>query len=224
MIKSNLLNKIPGLEHGFALPSENIEGLNSGKQIHKAHWLWIEQSIPNNSKTWNVDAIGTNKPNFPIGVYSADCVPVLAVALDSENIPRAILAIHAGWRGTSQEICRRTLAAWIRINSVKFSIGKIVATIGPCIHKEAFEVGKEVIDSFAASIAGPETFWEAKPNDKFLLDLVAANKSQIEKATVGYALELDIIQECTFSNTSLPSYRRSAKNAGRILSYLALRT
>ena len=52
-----------------------------------------------------VDALITNEPNVCIGVSTADCVPV--IMYDAEH--KAIAVAHAGWRGTVENIMRKTV-------------------------------------------------------------------------------------------------------------------
>ena len=44
----------------------------------------------------DTDAIITETPGLPIGVRTADCVPVILYAEDI----KAVAAVHAGWKGS----------------------------------------------------------------------------------------------------------------------------
>ncbi|MBO7317518.1 MAG: laccase domain-containing protein, partial [Bacteroidales bacterium] len=88
-----------------------------------------------------VDAIITNLPEVAIAVTTADCVPVVLY----DPVHRAIAVIHAGWRGTAQEIVRHAIKAMNCQYGTQAS--EIYAGIGPCIGIEAYEVGDEVVDA-----------------------------------------------------------------------------
>ena len=53
------------------------------------------------------DAVVSGLPGAPVGVVTADCVPVLAASADG----RAVAAIHAGWRGLAAGVIPEALRA-----------------------------------------------------------------------------------------------------------------
>ena len=53
------------------------------------------------------DAIITSKTNTAIGVFTADCVPVIIV----DDVKGVVAAIHSGWRGTISSITKKTIEA-----------------------------------------------------------------------------------------------------------------
>ena len=68
----------------------------------------------------NGDAIISNKNNEIVGVFTADCVPVILYDTD-KNI---IAAIHSGWKGTIGDISRKT--AEIMKNMVEMNIKTLI--------------------------------------------------------------------------------------------------
>lgn len=95
--------------------------------------------------TLEADAIVTNTPNLPIGIFVADCVPIWLY----DPITRAGGLVHAGWRGT---IARCAEAA---INSLHQAFqtrpGDVVAHIGPCAGPEAYETSPAIARQFLDS-------------------------------------------------------------------------
>ena len=93
----------------------------------------------------DTDALITQVPGLWIGVYSADCVPVL-IADKRLNV---VAAVHAGWRGTVGGITRAA------VERMKVDFGcrpeDMQAVIGPSISPDAFEVGEEVVMLFRQS-------------------------------------------------------------------------
>ena len=56
-------------------------------------------------KRFKADAVITNKKNLPIGILTADCVPILIYDDTSKNIA----AIHAGWKGAYKGIIHKVI-------------------------------------------------------------------------------------------------------------------
>lgn len=92
-----------------------------------------------------VDAVMTHLRGVCIGVSTADCVPILLY--DAEH--HAACAIHAGWRGTVARIAEKAVTAMQQAYGTQPS--QLIATIGPSISLDSFEVGNEVYEQFDAS-------------------------------------------------------------------------
>jgi copper oxidase (laccase) domain-containing protein len=74
----------------------------------------------------------------------------------------------------------------------------IRAGIGPGICGRCYEVGGEVASQFGAKFVTPA-------GDRFVLDLAAANRSQLEEA----GATVHVIGICTKESDFLPSHRRT---------------
>lgn len=111
---------------------------------HQAHTAFVRRVPQQMDDITGVDALITNERGLRIGVKTADCVPILLY--DARQ--KAVAAVHSGWKGTVQNI----IAATIQRMKEEFSTdpADIRAVIGPCIHVDAFEVGDEVYEKFAA--------------------------------------------------------------------------
>ena len=103
------------------------------KQIHSNKFIFVDKKSQVTSRIKSVDAIITNRINFPIAVLTADCVPVL-IYDHKKNI---IAAIHAGWKGALNGIIDNVLKFMFKKGCK--SKNTIVA-IGPCISKNSYEV------------------------------------------------------------------------------------
>ena len=159
-----------------------------------------------------VDAIITDVAGIAIAVTTADCVPI--ILYDTRH--RAIAAIHAGWRGTAQQIVLHTL------NAMKEQYGTcpsdVQAGIGPCIGLDAYEVGDEVVD--AMRNVGFDTNCIAirhKSTGKYHIDLAAANADLLLRC--GVELEhIEVCGICTYRNSrDFYSYRADGASSGRFL-------
>ena len=78
------------------------------------------------------DAIGVT-----LGVKTADCVPILLEARDSENRVVTVAALHAGWRGTYSEIVVRALENMRRRG---IDPKRVFAAIGAAVCPDCYEV------------------------------------------------------------------------------------
>lgn len=173
------------------------------------------------NRTVEGDAITTITANIPIGIRTADCLPLLFVHLDSADEYRAnmVAAAHAGWRGAVQGIGEQTLQRLIEMGA---DIDAIKVAVGPCIGFEQFEVGSEVIEAAQASLRDGQVRFITKPNGKYLLDLRSLVVSQLIAAGVKKSC-IDLVGGCTFSEPEKYfSYRRDHGKSGRHLSFIAL--
>jgi YfiH family protein len=227
IIQSALLTKVPGLRHGFlanhtpggrdALDREE-PSIATVKQVHGDVLLWTDKA---EQRQREADALATCKPGLKVGVYSADCTPILVAALEERGAPQAVMAVHAGWRGSAARIAEKSLEAFAQRTAAR----RFIAAIGPCISYESFEVGEEVVAAFPGSRErGLARFLRQEGGrEKFLLDLPGENARQLRETAgrLGLHLEMETLPLCTFRlKESLPSYRRDGTQAGRILSYL----
>ncbi|NHZ94796.1 peptidoglycan editing factor PgeF [Massilia sp. CCM 8734] len=93
------------------------------------------------------DASIAHAPGVVCAVMTADCLPVLFASLDG----KVVGAAHAGWRGLAAGVLGETVAAMRAAGA-----GEISAWLGPAIGPSQFEVGADVVDSFAAQARGEE--------------------------------------------------------------------
>jgi YfiH family protein len=153
------------------------------------------------------DAVVTGEKQILIGVLVADCVPVILY----DPAMKVIGAVHAGWRGTAEQILKNTITVMCeRFDCLPQDIS---VAIGPSIRQCSYEVGEEVKAAVVdATGEGPYYHKEGK---KFFIDIAYANKMQARSMNVP---EKNIWQsrECTFCNPEkYHSYRYSGDCAGR---------
>ena len=160
------------------------------------------------------DAVITDLKNACVAVKTADCVPILL--FDPKR--KVVAAVHAGWRGTVQNIVSMT------INKMVKEFGcepcDLFAGIGPSISPEVYEVGEEVWTQF-----DPEFYKATNPvkPDKRLLDLWSANYHQLIMAGVP-SDQIEIARICTWSDpVQFFSARRDGLRTGRMATGIMLR-
>ena len=95
------------------------------------------------------DGIVTAEPGVMLGIFSADCVPILMV--DSKH--KIAGAMHAGWRGVIADIANAGVHAMIQLGA---RASDIRAAMGPSIGQCCFEVDADLGDRFSREIDGAQ--------------------------------------------------------------------
>lgn len=159
------------------------------------------------------DAIVTSKSNIAIGVFTADCVPVIIV----DDIKGVVAAIHSGWRGTINSITKKTLQVMNEDFGTRYEDVKVY--IGPHIKKCCYEVSEEL----------KKTFIE---ETKISEDVLFENRNlSLEECILKDIRDLGVLEDnindinlCTYcsGNIKLHSYRRSNGDYGRLFSFVTL--
>ncbi len=158
------------------------------------------------------DGYMTLAKGLPLGVKSADCVPVLLEARDAQDNVLAVAAVHAGWRGTAGGIVPGAVKA------LRDACGdaEIYAAIGPCIGACCFEVDHDCVDEFerlCGKLITDACFAKAQ-NGKYYGDLVKVNRLLLYGADVSDA-HIDEAELCTCCHPSeFFSHRYAAKHHG----------
>ncbi|PLX23033.1 MAG: peptidoglycan editing factor PgeF [Salinivirgaceae bacterium] len=165
----------------------------------------------------NCDALITTQKEVPIGVVTADCVPILI----EDQVANVVAAIHAGWRGTVQRIVKKTVQKMIDEFGSKPE--NIFAGIGPSISPSVYEVGEDVYEEFSKNDFNNELIFRRSDNvGKYYLDLWKANQMQLLEIAVPES-NVEISKMCTFTQTeTLYSARRDTINTGRLAAIIKL--
>lgn len=163
-----------------------------------------------------VDGLVTNDKELLLSVRTADCVPVLLADIESG----AVGAVHAGWRGTVGGIAAEAVEKMTELGARR---DKIIAAIGPCIGKCCYEVGRGLYDEFTAKNGDYSRFFEPK-GEKFMLDLVSANRFILESAGIPpeNISSADICTRC--NGEKFFSHRLSGANRGTMGAMICLKT
>ena len=149
------------------------------------------------------DGMVTNELGILLGTVEADCVPIYL--LDPVN--KAIGMVHSGWRGTANLIGNNAVVAMSEQYGSRPE--DILVAIGPCICKNCYEVGEELIDSFKINYSPEEIdrFFTKRSGDKYSLDL----KEAIRCSLVRIGIKENNIHDtgiCTYESEDLCSWRR----------------
>ncbi|HEX2657927.1 MAG TPA: peptidoglycan editing factor PgeF [Polyangia bacterium] len=161
------------------------------------------------------DAVATAVPGTAVGVYVADCVPILL----ADTRTGACAAVHAGWRGTvagvlAEAIRHLTVELGARPADLRVAIGP---SIGPC----CFEVGPEVVDAVEAAFPAAraaDAILTHKP--KAHVDLWTLNRLTARELGVA-ADAIDVAGLCTACDRErFFSYRRDHGQTGQLAAFI----
>lgn len=155
------------------------------------------------------DAIITREKNIAIAIMTADCLPILLVSKNGDEIA----AIHGGWRPLAANIIANTLS------KMHTTANDIYAWLGPCIGKEAFEVGDEVKMAFVEQGHMFSQAFSKQYNGKYLANLHQIASLQLSHLGI---TQVSTLPECTYSeSTKYYSYRKEI-TTGRMATIITL--
>lgn len=160
------------------------------------------------------DAVASEVTGVVCGVRSADCGTVLI----GDRRSRAVVAIHAGWRGVVRGVVERGVDALVSLGgrSELRARGDLVAAVGPHIESCCFEVGGEVAEELAASSSLGDGAIVRRHAEKAHVDLRAIIGQKLRDAGIEV---VDQVRGCTVCDAeAFFSYRREGQVSGRLLS------
>jgi hypothetical protein len=201
-----------GVRHGFGTRGDaSPEGLLRPRQVHGARAVGAAECAAG----VDADAVIAAGTPEPIGVVTADCVPVLAASVDG----RAVAAIHAGWRGLAAGVIETAIDALGRAS--KLPIG---AVIGPHIGACCYEVDEPVLDALRHFDAGLDAAVRESRPGHWWLDLGELARRSLLGAGVSASAVGRFESACTRCDAvRFHSYRRDGVHAGRLVHWIAVR-
>ncbi len=189
----------------------NTEQLVFAKQTHSAN---IQIVMEKNRKAPYADTDGliTNVRGICLCIQTADCTPILLV----DPIHEVVAAIHAGWRGTAQNITGNAIS--LMSQNFNTDPGQVIAYIGPCISQEIYEVGYDVHEAFCAiGLSSESIFKKGKIPGKYYCNLNGANTELLVRHGVLVG-NIKTDNHCTYQQKELYySARRDGGKTGRIV-------
>ncbi|MCX6154286.1 MAG: peptidoglycan editing factor PgeF [Candidatus Kapabacteria bacterium] len=193
----------------------NIDSLAHTLDIHSDLIILQTQThsdivrIVNNDSDVDIsDAMITNNRGIIIGARIADCCAILLFDKKTDTIA----AIHSGWKGTEQNICRKT----IEIMHSRFGCipTDIIAYLSVCACGTCYEVGEDFKSIFPACTV--------KRGNDYYFD----NRKMIMKQLLEAGLNvnnIEISSECSIHNSNFHSYRRDRSESGRMLAFIGMK-
>lgn len=195
----------------YARESISAKKLLVLKQIHSSACLIVNEKTPSDLEA---DAMVTKTPGIALGILTADCVPLLF--FDSEA--KIIGAAHAGWKGAVGGVIESTLEKMILLGA---SPENMLVVMGPCIHKESYEVSEDFLENFPKKY---DSF--SQKNNKFYFDPPGYCTHRLLDAGI-VRQNIDFVNINTFQNhEDYFSYRYARQNSdgvcGRNISLIRL--
>lgn len=166
----------------------------------------------------DVDGLVTNVPGIVLGIFSADCVPLIFI----DPVKKCIGAAHSGWRGTVGRIAAHTIE--VMHENYGSDPSDMICAIGPSICRDCYEVSEDVATEFKKEFPGyTDEILEDRHNGHYQLDLWAACRITMEEAGVRPS-NIYTTDICTCENSSLLfSHRASHGKRGVQGTFLSLR-
>lgn len=134
------------------------------------------------------DALVTNEPGVALGIFTADCTPMLF----HDPVTGAVGAAHAGWRGTASAIGPKTVEAMCREFGAKPE--NIRAAIGPNIGVCCFETDADVPNAMVEAFGEEVEQFIHPRGDKYYVNLKEINALILRRSGVRH---IDISRDCT---------------------------
>lgn len=200
--------------HGFGTRDQAAPaGLVRAKQVHGCAVLRV--GAGDAGLLGNADALVCDVPGVPIGIVTADCLPVLIAAPSG-----AVAAAHAGWRGLAHGVLGAAVDA---LASIAPDVDRAVAVIGPHIGASCYEVDAPVVDAltarFADAVTGALRSTRAGHCEIDLAELAALDLARSGLAPERIAVLADACTAC--DRERFHSYRRDGPGAGRLFHFIA---
>ena len=201
---------------------ENLEIFSSSVGFSKEDIISVPQIHSNIVKTvgfeeagmgyyknhdFSCDGYVTDKNNLPIGIKTADCVPILLEARNENDEVIAVSAVHAGWRGTADRIAENAV---LKLCELGAEMENIYVAIGPCIDECCYEVGEDFSNQIENKLGQnyKNKYVKSKGNSSLFADLKGMNFEILTSIGV-LPQNIDVCQYCTSCNEKLfYSHRR----------------
>jgi len=160
------------------------------------------------------DAIMTNERDVAVGIFTADCVPIIIY----DKVHKAVSAVHSGWKGTLGCIVLKSIEKMKK--TYKSELKNLSIYIGPHNMKCCYEVGVDLIEKFLES----KDFSKEKIINNRNLSLQDCIINQFKSIEIELN-QIHLVNKCTSCNNELElySYRKSSNKEGRMFSFIFLR-
>jgi YfiH family protein len=187
--------------------------------LNQVHGTQMLELAPGTADNQSADGAFTRERGLACTIMVADCLPILLC----DRGGTMVAAVHAGWRGLAGvggqgvlEQAHKHFMPLAPVGSAQPAI-ELIAWLGPCIGPEAFEVGAEVLNAFAAAYPAAAQCFKPLPGGKWLADLPALARQRLQALGVSQVFGNDGSPPwCTVGNSlRFFSHRRDRGISGR---------
>lgn len=201
-----------GVTHGFGTRHATAPaGLVRPRQVHGARVIRLSSvSIAAPGLLGDADAVVSELPGVPVGVVTADCMPVLLATPSGR-----VAAVHAGWRGLAAGV---VAAACEVLSEVAADAALAVAVVGPHVGADCYEVDAPVVDALAPRFGGAlEAALAPTRPGHWRLALARLARVELERAGLSPSRIGWFEGSCTACDPArFESFRRDGAGAGRL--------
>lgn len=173
------------------------------KQVHGSNVIEVGSA---DDESCEADALMVAKPGVPIGILTADCLPIIL----ADPVKKRAALVHAGRMGIFKSVLSSTVTAMIK--SYETDPKNLVAGIGPALRECCYEVGDEIFNG------GFDSFKKYLKSGK--LDMITAAKDQLLKEGLSPEKIYDSEFCTSCKNRMFFSHRKQNGKAGRFMTGL----
>lgn len=203
-LQSEVLSSLAHVVHAFGTKAHPIDATRFPDwdrlrpQWKQVHGVGVARVIQAQQPCGEVDALWTSEQRLPIGVLTADCVPILLARRDG----RAVAALHAGWRGT---LARIVEVFFRELREAGETPGDWVAAVGPAARACCYEVGEDLIEDFSREFGEFRSQWSEIVPETRRIQLQVLNTRLLQRVGVS---AVEVLEACTICDPRFASYRR----------------
>lgn len=186
-------------------------------QTHGAEGIVITNNSQKPVANLSVDGdfLVTTMSGLGIGIFTADCLPVICY----DTLHNVIGIAHAGWKGAALGVVPAMFKTMQK--TFKSQSKDLLFFFGPCAKLCCYEVQQTMIDQFEAYYFMDEIVH--KNNNKLYFDLPLFIRLQMYNLGVPLNAFNVNYNECTLCNAQFFSHRRQQQNAGRQITLATLK-
>ncbi|MCX6054577.1 MAG: peptidoglycan editing factor PgeF [Chloroflexi bacterium] len=209
------LNVIENRARIFKSIDRKITSIFDVWQVHGTTTICTNRPRPLDAQHQKADAIFTNNPDVTLFMRFADCVPIFII----EPEKKIVGIIHAGWKGTVDNIVRNAIQSIKRVYDIKTD--QLIAGIGPSIGPDHYEIGNEIQEYVKVAFGAYSKEIIKNIDGKIFLDLWSSNEFLLREQGIQ---NIEKAKICTACNTDTwYSHRAEKGKTGRFGAFIAIK-
>ncbi|MDP2789919.1 MAG: UDP-N-acetylmuramoyl-L-alanine--D-glutamate ligase [bacterium] len=146
------------------------------------------------------DGLLTQRPDVALGIFTADCVPVLL----ADSITGWIGALHVGWRGAVKALVPKALSL---LKEQGVDLRTVKVWLGPSICRKHYLVDPARAKQLSRAFHGQAV---SKRKGGFAVDLRKGITGQLVRQGISRS-NIEVSTICTYEEQHLPSARRDGQ-------------